>query len=286
MQILSGALLFSCCVWAAIAHNQDGKDATEAGKSKILEDPIQFVTKTKDRCSMALTGNGDLTRLRVSCVGLQASYVCEYEGKPDICRNYNTNPRHYFTQIMWELRKLNNACQGPGSIKPTMCKKASDESQMIMTSRSSSTVLGAPPKPQATEATAAKQDHPKSKQAKPEAPTSPSHSDQDKPEQKPNVARQKTAKEKPVQPQPTRPSPARPAKAKTEQVKAELEKPVASKPGLKTTMLKKVLEPKAATQAPATTTPRPRKSAENLAQQYCWHGMQDFCTKVIGWFTK
>lgn len=287
MQILNGALLLSCCVWAAVAHNQDGKDAAEARRSKIIwEEPIQFVTKTKDRCSMTLTGNGDVTRLRVSCVGQQATYWCEYEGKPDICRNYNTNPRHFFTQIMWELRKLNNACQGPRIVKPIMCKKASDESQMIMTSGSSATVVQAPLKLQPTQTTAAKQDHPKPKQAKPEAPTSPPRSDQGKREQKPNVARQKPTKEKPVKPQPTRPPPARPAKAKTEQVKVEPEKPVASKPGLKTTTLKKVVEPKVATQAPATTTPVPTRSAENLAQQYCWHGMQDFCTKVIGWFTK
>ncbi|GAA6096797.1 fibroblast growth factor-binding protein 2 [Tachysurus ichikawai] len=284
MQILSCVLILSCCVWAAVANNQDGENAAEAGKSKITgEVPIQFVTKTKDRCSMTLTGHGELTRLRVSCVGQAESYWCEYEGKPEICRNYNTNPRHFFTQIMWELRKLNNACQGPRILKPTMCKKAPDESQMVVTTDSSVTVVQAPVKPQTT---AVKQDQPKPEQAKHEPPTSTPRSDQAKPEQKPNAARQKPTRQKPAKPQPTGPLPVRP-KAKTEPVKAEPAKPVASKPGIKTTTtLKKNSAPKAATQAPTTTTPAPTRSAESLAQQYCWHGMQDFCTKVIGWFTK
>ncbi|XP_058252513.1 fibroblast growth factor binding protein 2a [Hemibagrus wyckioides] len=288
MQILSCVLVLSCCVWAAVANNQDGQNAAEAGRSKITwEEPIQFVTKTKDRCSMTLTGHGELTRLRVSCVGQEASYWCEYEGKPDVCRNYNTNPRHFFTQIMWELRKLNSACQGPRILKPTMCKKASDESQMVITASSSSTVVQAPLKPQTTQTTATKQEQPKPEQAKPEPSMSAPRSDQAKPEQKPNAAKQKPSRQKPAKPQPTRPPPARPTKAKTELVKAEAVKPVASKPGTKTTTtLKKILAPKAATQAPTTTTPAPTRSAESLAQQYCWHGMQDFCTKVIGWFTK
>lgn len=250
----------------------------------MWEEAIQFVTKTKDRCSMTLTGHGELTRLRVSCVGQEASYWCEYEGKPDTCRNYNTNPRHFFTQIMWELRKLNNACQGAQNLKPTMCKKASDESQMVFTAGSSATVVQRPQKPQTTQTTAAKQDQAKSKQTKPEPATSAPH-DQAKPEQKPNGARQKPTRQKPAKPQPTRPLPARPAKAKTEQVTAEPVKNVASKPETKSTTLKKILA-KAATQAPTTTIPTPTTSAENLAQQYCWHGMQDFCTKVISWFTK
>ncbi|XP_060782669.1 fibroblast growth factor binding protein 2a [Neoarius graeffei] len=227
MQILSFALILSCCVWAAVAHNQDRKDAAEAGRSKsVWEEPIQFNTKNKDRCSMRVTGHGELTRLRISCVGQEASYWCEYEGKPDICRNYNTNPRHFFTQIMWELRKLKNACQGSRNLKPTMCKKASDESQMVFTT------------------------------------------------EKLNNERQKPTKQKPAKPQPTRPPPSRPAKAKTEQ------------PGTKAKTIKKVLTPKAATQPLNTTTPSPARSAENLAQQYCWHSMQDFCTEVISWFTK
>lgn len=287
MQILSCALVLSCCVWAAVAHNRDGEDAAEVGRSKsILEEPIQFVTKAKDRCSMTLTGHGELTRLRVSCVGQEASYWCEYEGKPGICRNYKTNPRHFFTQIMWELRKLNNACQGPQNLKPIMCKKASDESQMVFTTGSSATLVQRPLKPQATHTTAVKQDQAKPEQAKTEPPTSAPRSDQAKPEQKPNSARQKPTRQKPAKPQPTRPPPARPAKAKTDQVKAEPAKPVASKPVTKTTTLKKVLAPKTATQAPTTTTPAPTRSAENLARQYCWHGMQEFCTTVIGWFTK
>lgn len=287
MQILNCALVLSCCVWAAVARNQDGGNAAETGRRKnIFEEAIQFVTKTKDRCSMMLSGDGELTRLRVSCVGQETSYWCEYEGKPEVCRNYNTNPRHFFTQIMWELRKLNNACQGPQTLKPTMCKKASDESQMVFVTSSSATVLQRPLKPQTTQTTAAKQDQPKPEQTKPEPPTSAPHSDQAKPDEKPNGTRQKTTRQKPAKPQPTRPPSIRPAKAKTEQVKAEAAKPVASKPGTKTTPLKKVLDSKAATQAPTTATPAPTRSAENLAQQYCWHGMQDFCTKVISWFTK
>uniref|UniRef100_A0A3Q2ZS39 Fibroblast growth factor binding protein 2b n=1 Tax=Kryptolebias marmoratus TaxID=37003 RepID=A0A3Q2ZS39_KRYMA len=100
----------------------------------IWDEPIRFSTKTKESCAMAVSAAGNHTRLRVSCrsPGQAAgrSYYCDFQGKPSLCRAYNANPRHYFTQMMWELRKLKNACQGAKIYRPHMCKKYPDEAQM------------------------------------------------------------------------------------------------------------------------------------------------------------
>lgn len=85
---------------------------------------------------MIITGQGEYTRLRLSCQGAKRSYWCEYVGMPQTCRAYNKNPRHYFVQMSWGLRKLYNACQAPREIKPFMCRKASDDSQMIFSAAS------------------------------------------------------------------------------------------------------------------------------------------------------
>ncbi|XP_068181961.1 fibroblast growth factor binding protein 2a [Antennarius striatus] len=105
-------------------------------RQNIWKDPITFKTKQNDSCTMRITGQMEQTKLRVSCVNGAHSYWCEYLGMPGTCRAYSRNPRHYFTQIMWGLRKLRNACQGPRQIKPQMCKNAIDASQMIFSSTS------------------------------------------------------------------------------------------------------------------------------------------------------
>ncbi|KAI7801720.1 putative fibroblast growth factor-binding protein 2, partial [Triplophysa rosa] len=126
---ITSTLLLACCLQAAVAQDH---------QRSIWEDPIRFATKgTKDDCHMSVTGQGDLTNLRILCRGPVRSYWCEYKGKPHVCRNYNNNPRHYYKQIMWDLRKLQNACQGQSIIKPLMCKRASDEAKMVFTSSSS-----------------------------------------------------------------------------------------------------------------------------------------------------
>ncbi|XP_062855717.1 fibroblast growth factor binding protein 2a [Trichomycterus rosablanca] len=206
MQILSQAVLLFCCVWAA-----HGEDAAEAARSKTAWDgTIQFVTKGKDQCNLKVTEHVEVTRLRVECQGPKASYWCESEGKPKVCRNYIANPRHFFTQIMWELRKLQNACNGQRIIKPPMCKKASDEAQMVMTRGASSVQATAVSNLATTQPPSAKEEQVKPEQTKQEPP---SPAEQAKPEQaKTNGAKQKPVRQKPVKPQPTRSQPARPAK--------------------------------------------------------------------------
>ncbi|KAK5604063.1 hypothetical protein CRENBAI_023713 [Crenichthys baileyi] len=116
-------LLLACCPWPAEAQRER--------RQSIWEDPIKFQTKTKDKCTMLVTGQGEYIKLRLSCQGSRRSYWCEYVGKPYTCPAFNKNPRHYFVQMMWRLRKLPNACQGPRELKPHMCRKATDESLMI-----------------------------------------------------------------------------------------------------------------------------------------------------------
>ncbi|XP_023140579.1 fibroblast growth factor binding protein 2a [Amphiprion ocellaris] len=132
------ALLLACCFWPAEAQS-DGR------RQSIWDDPIRFSTKAKDVCTMSVTGHGEYTKLRLSCQSNRRSYWCEYVGKPQTCRTYNKNPRHYFVQMMWNLRKLHNACQAPREIKPHMCRKATDESQMVFSSASFPRPLGTRP---------------------------------------------------------------------------------------------------------------------------------------------
>lgn len=125
-------LLFFAAVCASNAQTNDS----------LWDEPIRFSTKAKDSCSMLVSTAGDYTRLRVSCKGPSQgqnpgrSYYCDFQGKPNLCRAYAANPRHYFTQIMWDIRKLSHACQGQKIYRPHMCKKQPDEAQMtFLTSR-------------------------------------------------------------------------------------------------------------------------------------------------------
>lgn len=121
-------LLLACCLWPA--------EAQRDGRQNIWDDPITFNTKSQDSCNMTITGQRQYTKLRVSCLRGKWSYWCDFVGKPETCRPYNKNPRHYFVQMMWGFRKLFHACQGPRRIKPHMCRNATDESQMIFSTAS------------------------------------------------------------------------------------------------------------------------------------------------------
>lgn len=134
------ALLLACCVWAIIAQaqssNQGNSSYSNAGEitgsdgtGKI--EPIRFSNKAKDDCVMVISIQRNLTKLRVSCKTKGKSYWCDFQGKPNLCRAYSNKPRHYFTQIMWEMRKLQNSCQGLRTYKPHMCRSASEETQMV-----------------------------------------------------------------------------------------------------------------------------------------------------------
>ncbi|XP_031722711.1 fibroblast growth factor binding protein 2a [Anarrhichthys ocellatus] len=121
-------LLLACCLWSAEAQSDR--------RQNIWDDPIKFKTQAKDACTMIITGQGEYTRLKLSCRSSKRSYWCEYVGKPHTCSPYNKNPRHYFVQMMWGLRKLHNACLAQRQIKPHMCRKATDESQMVFSGAS------------------------------------------------------------------------------------------------------------------------------------------------------
>ncbi|XP_008315071.1 fibroblast growth factor-binding protein 2b [Cynoglossus semilaevis] len=119
----------------------------------VWDEPIRFNTKSKDACTMVVSGAADYTRLRVSCKGPSQgqtpgrSYYCDFQGKPNLCRPYNNNPRHYFTQMMWELRKVSHACQGAKVYRQQMCKKYPDEVHMTFLSSWPKTTSPKPSKP-------------------------------------------------------------------------------------------------------------------------------------------
>lgn len=129
------------CASNAQTNNNGGNDNKQQQQQiSLWDEPIRFSTKTKDSCTMVVSGTADYTRLRVSCKGPSQgqtpgrSYYCDFQGKPNLCRAYNLKPRHYFTQMMWDLRKLSHACQGPKLYRPQMCKKYPDEAQMTFLS--------------------------------------------------------------------------------------------------------------------------------------------------------
>jgi len=252
------ALLLALAVCAATSHAQqtattnNNGDNNKPQQRSVWDEPIRFTNKAKDVCTMVVSGAGDYTRLRVSCKGPNVgqvqgrSYYCDFQGKPNLCRAYNTNPRHYFTQIMWEMRKLNHACEGPKVYKPAMCKKYPEEAHM--------TFLAAWPKPAATP-----------KPAKPAAASKP-------------VVPALPAAAKPVQvvtPKPAQQVPPKPAQAKP-QPAAKPQQPGKPAPAKKPT-------PKPGKAMPKPTESAEGK-ATRLAQEYCWKSFHGICTYFIGWF--
>uniref|UniRef100_A0A3B4TXU3 Fibroblast growth factor binding protein 2a n=1 Tax=Seriola dumerili TaxID=41447 RepID=A0A3B4TXU3_SERDU len=127
-------------IWC-LAKDGTATEAQSDGsrRQSIWDDPIQFNTKANDLCTMIITGHGEYTRLRVSCQSSKRSYWCEYVGKPYTCRSYNKNPRHYFVQMMWDFRKLHNACwparpqPRPEPTRPDSVRQASTKSFQVPT---------------------------------------------------------------------------------------------------------------------------------------------------------
>lgn len=139
MWTITSTLLLACCLQAALVQSQDHDDIEPGHTGNVWEDMLDFFTRdTRDECSMSVRRQDDLMKLRITCLGMERSYWCEYQGKPQVCRTYNNRPQHYFRQIMWDLRKLTNACQGQRVLRPLMCRRASNEAQMVFTSASSS----------------------------------------------------------------------------------------------------------------------------------------------------
>lgn len=141
-------LLLAATVYASNGQSDNGSNDNKQ-QSSNWDEPIKFSTKTKDSCAMVTSAVGNYTRLRVSCKGPSPgrSYYCDFQGKPGLCRAYNNNPRHYFTQMMWELRKLSHACQGAKLYRPPMCRKHTDEAQMSFLASWPKTPITRPPKP-------------------------------------------------------------------------------------------------------------------------------------------
>ncbi|NXJ03790.1 FGFP2 protein, partial [Odontophorus gujanensis] len=98
-------------------------------KKRSNGEEINFRTKTKDICTMTMSGDEDM-KARIECKGQGKSYWCEYTGKPLLCRPFRNNPKMYWNQIAMELRKLPNACESTQVLKATMCQKAPTDALM------------------------------------------------------------------------------------------------------------------------------------------------------------
>ncbi|KAJ8269513.1 hypothetical protein COCON_G00121200 [Conger conger] len=302
----SALLLVACCLWTAEGQG-------EPPKKSIWEDPIQFNTKAKDTCTMIVTGQGDLTKLRVSCKNQDKTYWCEYAGKPQVCRSYNNNPRHYFTQIMWDLRKLPNACQAARVIKPQMCKRAPDEAQMVFQTSWPRLFTPRPVRP-TQERQPARPEQPKPEAPKPEVP----RPEEPRPEEpRPEEPRPQEPRPEAPRPEASRPEAARPAAPRPDQPRPDAPKPeapraVAPKPEVSKPdsprlarppqprpqpakpepgrPLSKIIPVKKVSPKPTKTTPgktpQPitKANAKKMAQDYCWKSLEGICAYVLGWF--
>ncbi|XP_009506681.2 fibroblast growth factor-binding protein 2 isoform X1 [Phalacrocorax carbo] len=98
-------------------------------KKRSNGEEINFRTKTKDVCTMSMSGDEEM-KLRIECKSQGMSYWCEFTGKPSVCRPFRNNPKIYWNQIAMELRKLPHACESTQVLKATMCQKAPTEALM------------------------------------------------------------------------------------------------------------------------------------------------------------
>ncbi|NXE90868.1 FGFP2 protein, partial [Menura novaehollandiae] len=99
-------------------------------KKRSNGEEIKFRTKTKDVCTMSMSGDDEEMKLRIACKSQGMSYWCEFTGKPSVCRAFRNNPKIYWNQIAAELRKIPHACESTEVLKTTMCQKAPPEAFM------------------------------------------------------------------------------------------------------------------------------------------------------------
>ncbi|NXP19107.1 FGFP2 protein, partial [Scytalopus superciliaris] len=99
-------------------------------KKRSNDEEIKFRTKTKDVCTMSISGDNEEMKLRIGCKSRGMSYWCEFTGKPSVCRAFRNNPKIYWNQIAAELRKIPHACESTEVLKTTMCQKAPPEALM------------------------------------------------------------------------------------------------------------------------------------------------------------
>lgn len=92
-------------------------------KKRSNGEEINFRTKTKDVCTMRISGDEEM-KARIECKGQGKSYWCEYTGMPLLCHPFQNNPKMYWNQITMELRKLPHACESTQMLKASMCQKA------------------------------------------------------------------------------------------------------------------------------------------------------------------
>ncbi|KFP80458.1 PREDICTED: fibroblast growth factor-binding protein 2 [Apaloderma vittatum] len=98
-------------------------------KKRSNGEEIKFRTKTKDVCTMSISGDEEMN-VRIECRSQDTSYWCEFAGKPSVCRAFRNNPKIYWNQVAVELRKLPHACESTKVLKTTMCQKAPTEALM------------------------------------------------------------------------------------------------------------------------------------------------------------
>ncbi|XP_060951196.1 fibroblast growth factor-binding protein 1-like [Limanda limanda] len=98
---------------------QDKGDATGRGK---------FTLKDKTPCTWGSRDSGRGVRLSVRCENPAgtSSMECKYNGKPQSCPGYTSNPKGFWKQVARAFKRLQDkVCKDQGSlVRAGMCKRA------------------------------------------------------------------------------------------------------------------------------------------------------------------
>lgn len=93
----------------------------------------KFSTKDKMQCTWGAKDVGDTVNLRVTCENPEArikggvtDQQCEYNGKPQKCPGYQSNPRGFWKQVGRAFKRLQSKlCNDDRAlVKAGMCKRA------------------------------------------------------------------------------------------------------------------------------------------------------------------
>ncbi|XP_069023632.1 fibroblast growth factor-binding protein 1-like [Embiotoca jacksoni] len=93
----------------------------------------KFSTRDKMKCTWGAKDAGDTVKLRVKCEDPEArikggdtDLICDYNGKPQRCPGYLSDPKGFWKQVARAFKRLHGkVCRDDGAlVKAGMCKRA------------------------------------------------------------------------------------------------------------------------------------------------------------------
>ncbi|TRY99608.1 hypothetical protein DNTS_007919 [Danionella cerebrum] len=135
------SLLFLLSFSEAKKKSKQPSDAATVASVNPSLGSGQLSTKDTHSCTWETLERGANIVLLVSCFvqgedGLRTSYSCQFAGKPQECSLYSTQSSQYWKQVVRQLKKRRNACEGEKVLKTRLCKKEPAASHMKLTEKS------------------------------------------------------------------------------------------------------------------------------------------------------